>query len=183
MQGLIRGKVILESHQTEWEEEAERVILLLRSLLGKDALDIQHVGSTAIKEIPAKPIIDLAVAADSFDSILSHNDSLADHGIVYRGQEHGNQLLYVCGEMEADTRTHHIHVVLNGSESWENYLNFRDYLNCHRPDAEVYAHLKQHLAERYPNDRAAYTAGKQKLINELLKKAAVWRKTARGGKL
>ena len=72
--GMKRGTVYLEPHQAEWERIAEETILTLKSILGSIAADIQHIGSTSIITISAKPIIDIAVAANDFYDILSKRE-------------------------------------------------------------------------------------------------------------
>jgi GrpB-like predicted nucleotidyltransferase (UPF0157 family) len=104
------------------------------------------------------------------------NSKLAEHGIIFRFAESPEQLLYVKGDFEADTRTHHIHVVLKGSREWMNYLNFRDYLSADKRAASEYDALKSQLAKQYPDDRNAYTDGKSSLVSRLLLEAENWRK-------
>ena len=176
--GLKRGTVTLidntGANAANIQAEARKMIELLREILGSDAADIQHVGSTAIRYIKAKPIIDLAVGVHSFEDIHQHDQTLEEAGILYRKQDVPGQLLYVVGE--GDYRTHHIHVVIYGSEAWNNYINFRDYLNQRPEIACRYSALKQQLADQYPTDRGAYTEGKQKMIDEILEQASLWRK-------
>ncbi len=69
MLGLKRGEVVLYDHQTEWEEEAAAINLKLKSVFGDRAIDIQHVGSTAIRHIKAKPMLDIAVGVLNFDDL------------------------------------------------------------------------------------------------------------------
>ena len=173
--GMKRGTVYLEPHQKEWERAAEETIQTLKNILGSTVIDIQHIGSTSIKNISAKPIIDIAVAVKNFDDILSKRDELERNGIIYRFEESPKQLLFVMGDFEKDTRSHHIHVVLFGSDEWNNYINFRDYLNTHIASAKEYEAVKLRLAEQYPGDRIAYTGGKQEVIDKLLAEARVWK--------
>ena len=130
MLGLKRGTVELIPHQTVWEEDAAKTILLLKSILNDAAIDIQHVGSTAIKNICAKPIIDIAVGVNSFNSIKPYIGLLEENGIIFRKEDVERQLLFVIGDFEKDIRTHHIHFVEWDSAEWNNYINFRDYLNA-----------------------------------------------------
>ena len=171
--GLRRGTVIVEDHKTEWEESAKQTIERLRTILQSVAVDIQHVGSTAVNSICAKPIIDIAVGVLDFDKALGLNGVLEENGFIFRGQDHPGQYLYVCGNN--DFRTHHIHVAIYDSEAWNDYLNMRDYLNCHENDARAYSELKKKLAKEYPDDRGAYTSMKSEMINEILHKAKEWR--------
>lgn len=117
MIGLKRGAVQLCEHEKEWEIEAQNTIARLKQILGNAIKDIQHVGSTSILSIKAKPIIDIAVAVDDFDDILNFERELKDNGFYYRPNAQAslrNQLLFACGnfyEGTGDLQTHFIHVV------------------------------------------------------------------------
>lgn len=173
--GLHRGIVNVENHNPTWKDEAEKTIDLLKRLLKDDIIDVQHVGSTSINEIVAKPIIDIVVGVKDFQDIMRYNEILQENGIIYRKREHGNQLLYVCGDISNEMISHHIHVVIWNDNEWNNYLNFRDYLNCHLEDALAYSKLKEELAKIYSDNRGFYTVGKQDMINNILAKADKWR--------
>lgn len=173
--GLKTNKVILLPHQREWETNAAETITLLKTILDGVYVDIQHIGSTSIKHISAKPIIDIAVAMNELEDITPYNEQLAQKGIIYRKKEDTGQLLYLMGDLKNDIKTHHIHIVKQTSENWRNYLNFRDYLNEFPEKAKLYDDLKKELAEKYAFDRKMYTAGKKDLIEQLLKDARVWR--------
>ena len=88
-----RGTVYLEPHQSEWERAAEETISTLKNILGSIAADIQHIGSTSIKTISAKPIIDIAVAVNDYELILSKRDVLEKSNIVFRFDERPEQRL------------------------------------------------------------------------------------------
>lgn len=175
--GLRSGVVSLEPHRMEWEIAAQETIDQLKNILKDDIIDAQHIGSTAIRSICAKPIIDIAVGVGGFDRIMRHNDILQGNGIIYRRQDHPNQHLYVCGDLENTIHTHYIHVVIYKAEAWNNYINMRDYLNAHEDEAVEYARLKDNLAKQYPEDRIGYTKGKQIFIENILRKAEEWRTT------
>lgn len=81
--GLKRGVVQLEPHDKQWNEIAVQTIKTLKAILGDDVIDIQHIGSTAILGIKAKPIIDIAIGVIGFERILSHNEQLQKKGIFY----------------------------------------------------------------------------------------------------
>lgn len=179
MIGLKRGTVKLCDHEKEWELEAQRTITRLREILGTVAKDIQHVGSTAIFTIKAKPIIDIAVAVSDFDDILALEPELRDSGFYYRPKtDMQGQKLWACGSMydgTGDLQTHFIHVVLDDSMEWINYINFRDYLNKTPSVAKEYEDLKISLAKEAPIDkgREKYLKGKQDFIVYTLRKALV----------
>ena len=176
MVGLKRGTVVVEPHKVEWEIAAQEIISILNQVLKEDIIDVQHIGSTSIKSICAKPIIDIVIGVSSFDKIIKYNDILIEKGIIYRGEDYPNQHLYVCGDLENDIHTHFIHVVIWGKETWNNYLNMRDYLNSHEDRAKEYSELKERLAKEYSEDRTAYTNGKTALIEDILRCAKEWRK-------
>lgn len=174
MLGLKRGTVILCSHEKEWEYNAACTAGILKDILKETACDIQHIGSTAINYIKAKPIIDLAVAVRSFEEVSPYIPALAENGFIHRNHEIENDMLFVRGDFENDTRTHHIHFVKYGSMEWINYICFRDYLNANPAKAYEYEKLKVNLLNLNSGDRAAYTAGKAEFISYTLRKALVW---------
>lgn len=181
MIGLKRGTVQLCEHEKEWEIEAQNTIARLKEILGDGIKDIQHVGSTSILTIKAKPIIDIAIAVDNFDDILAYEKELKDAGFYYRPNTLAalrDQLLFACGsfyEGTGDLQTHFIHVVLTGSMDWINYINFRDYLNKTPSAAKEYEALKVSLALQAPidNGREKYLRGKHDFIVYTLRKALV----------
>lgn len=174
MLGLKRSTVALLPHQPEWDESAAEAIAALKGVLGDAAVDIQHVGSTAIPAIRAKPIVDLMVALRALADVEPYVDALAEKGFLDRGEDHPGQRLFVIAGKDADTRTHHIHVVEAGSEACQNYLAFRDYLNAFPEKAKRYEACKEALAAEYPLDRGRYTAGKEAVIGELMAEARAW---------
>lgn len=177
--GLKKGTVRLEAHQAEWDIEGERACTKIRDILGDDAVDVQHIGSTSIRWICAKPVIDIVVAVRSFQDIMKHNDELAENGIIYRRQDVPGQHLYRCGDLEHDIVTHFIHVVICDSDAWKNYISFRDYLNAHPEEARSYERLKEDLCSKFPEDRDSYADGKKELVTELLSRAKRWREEQR----
>ncbi len=173
--GLKRGTVHLEDHQAEWEDVAAKTIGTLRAILGDVAVDIQHVGSTSIKWICAKPIIDIAIAVNKLNDIEQYIDVLDLHGVVFRRTFEPAHMFFVMGDFQNEIRTHHIHVVEYSSDLWRDYILFRDYLNTFPEKAKSYESLKLYLAKTYEDNRKEYTAGKEELIETLLNEAKAWR--------
>ena len=142
MIGLKRGTVKLLDHQKEWEIEAKKTIARLKEVLGTVAKDIQHVGSTSVPSIKAKPIIDIAVAVDRFEDILALEPELKKEGFYYRPYANiPGEKLWACGSYydgTGDLQTHFIHIVISGSMKWINYINFREYLIKTPAAAEAY---------------------------------------------
>ena len=164
---LERGTVQLEPHDKYLDKTATQTIETLKSILGDDAIDIQHIGSTAIPAIKAKPIIDIVVEVTDFDRIMLHNEQLRRKGIFYQDSDVECQLLYVMGDMEADIRTHHILIVKWNGTELKNYIHFIDYLKANENMALQYENLKEEMEGRYADDRVAYTNNKQNMINRI----------------
>lgn len=173
MIGLKRGTVKLVPHQKEWDENAENIVRLLKQLLGDTAFDIQHIGSTSISSIHAKPIIDIAVAVHDVNDIMPYAKVLKQHNILLHEEAVTGQVFFVMED--GDIRTHHIHIVKWDEAEWNNYINFRDYLNANPEKAMMYDDFKQKLATQFSNDRKSYTAGKQEIIDQLLSEASIWK--------
>ena len=170
--GLKRGFVKLSDHQICWKQEAEKTIKQLKDILGNIIIDIQHIGSTSIKDIKAKPIIDIAIGIKNFDNIDYVIQVFDQNGIIYRPNENKPEFkVFVMGNMIEQIRTHHIHVVIHGSNEWNNYINFRDYLNKHHLEAKKYEELKIKLMEENKDNRANYTQNKEEFIKKIYEKA------------
>ena len=138
------------------------------------------MGSTAIRTICAKPILDIAVGVREPEDVMRFAEPLAEIGIRCSKRDVAEQILFVMGDFARGTRTHHIHVVQWDGAAWHNYLNFRDYLNAFPEKAKEYEERKRTLAAEFADARGSYTAGKQTLIESLLKEAADWRKMRAG---
>lgn len=175
MLGLKRGQVELCDHEVLWEVAARNTIRELKSIFGDTALDIQHVGSTAIKTIKAKPIIDIVVGVSSLEELPDRLAKLEETGIYKIAAHHlPDEVLYVVGDSINDVRTHHIHIVKFESAYWIDYINFRDYLNGNQDVAKTYEDLKIALAIMHKGDRTAYTNGKEDFIKSTLRNARSW---------
>ena len=178
MIGLKRGSVALYPHEKEWDDEAKRTIEILKGILGDTAVDVQHVGSTAVAAISAKPIIDVAAGVRSFDELLTKQAELENNGFYFRESRTDNQLLLACGSFydgTGDEQTHFIHVVIYGGSEWQNYLLVRDYLNENLAAAKEYEALKFKLIEECSAEsgREQYTEGKERFINQLIRTALI----------
>ncbi len=166
MLGLPKGNVKLEPHSEQWlqlfAEEAARI----RETIGEVIASIEHIGSTSVRGIAAKPIIDIAVGVEKLADGERCVRPLENIGYEYRG-EHGimGRFYFVRGE----PRTHHLHLVEISSDFWRSHLMFRDYLRENQTIAGEYENLKKELAKRHDENREAYTNGKAAFIANVLK--------------
>lgn len=139
--GLCSGELRLVHVGPEWAARFSSESGRLRAALGAAALDIQHVGSTAVPGILAKPILDIAIAISRFEdghALVTRLEALA---YEYRG-ENGipRRHYFVLG---APRRTHHVHVLEHGSAEWRRHLAFRDWLLASPAGAACYSELKE----------------------------------------
>lgn len=169
MLGLEPNTVRLLPHQEEWaklfEEEKARII----EAIGPYILDIQHVGSTAIPGIPAKPIIDIGVAVRNFEEAAVCINPIVQLGYVYRGENGIPRRHYF--RKGSPIRSHHLHINEITGPDWQNQILFRDYLRRHPEAAAEYGRLKTNLAQELLNDRDAYLAAKAPFIENILRLA------------
>lgn len=169
--GLQRGTVRLEEFNPEWSNLFEQEKELLLKTFGDRILAIEHIGSTAIPELPAKPIIDINVAVPSLNDIDDFILKLQKLGYEYIPERRfSDRQFFPKGPSEK--RTHHLNLVEITSETgWKNQLLFRDYLRNHDDVRNEYRKLKEELAEKYANNRDEYTERKSKFVLSVIEKA------------
>lgn len=168
MIGLDHNSVKLVPFSPEWKNLFEEEKQALFSTLAGCLLEVEHIGSTAIPNMPAKPIIDIAATVKNEGDIEKCIKPLTDTGYEYKG-EYGlpGRHFFIKGKPS----THHLHVVVSGSHHWELWLLFRDYLIQHKHPAHEYSVVKQALAKKYARDRDSYTKNKGDFIVAVLKQA------------
>lgn len=144
---------------------------LLLSACREHAIDVQHVGSTSVRGLRAKPILDVAIGVQPNVAVPAELvDALVTVGFIDRGVGAGSVGRLLVWELEPGVRAVHLHIVGYGTEEWSNYVVFRDAL---RADADLlaeYERIKDDLAERFPGDRAAYTDGKTRFVEQILRR-------------
>lgn len=168
--GVGRRMVFLKKRHKEWKEAFDTEKESLKKLLGGTVLDIQHIGSTAVPGLSAKPLLDMLMAVRSLSEVENIRPILEAHGYTYRenGPDGGVRRLFMKGPEES--RTHHLHVTEHRSPFWKRSIALRDWLRLHPEDVKRYEILKGRLAEQYANDRESYTKGKHEFISAILTK-------------
>jgi GrpB-like predicted nucleotidyltransferase (UPF0157 family) len=143
----------------------------LLAALGQTAVRIEHVGSTAVPGLPAKPIIDVQVSVRDVEDESSYVRAMEELGIPLRFREPEHRYFRPSGDQP---RTVQIHVCNAGGEWEREHLLFRDYLRADARARATYARLKRELAERYRDDRLAYNEGKTGFVLDTLTDARTW---------
>jgi GrpB-like predicted nucleotidyltransferase (UPF0157 family) len=173
------ARIHLVPYDASWPSlfEREREILK-RSLAPWLAGPIEHIGSTAVPHLAAKPVIDIMVPVKSLATSRPAIPLLSKVDYVYfpynAEKEH-----WFCKPSPA-LRTHHLHLVPFGSQSWVESLAFRDYLRRNSSTAAEYAALKLKLAEKYEFDREGYTQAKGPFVQRILALALLGKSRAAG---
>jgi GrpB-like predicted nucleotidyltransferase (UPF0157 family) len=169
----IREEISIAPYDPEWPHLFQVEAAFLRSKLPKALVTrIEHFGSTAVSGLAAKPIIDILVQVKSLEETQAEIVPLLEsEGYDYFWRtDVSPAYAWFIKRNSAQHRTHHIHMVEADSLLWDR-LYFRDYLREFPEEAKRYADLKQLLSEQYPNDRIAYTKGKEAYVISVTEKA------------
>ncbi len=166
--GLKRGAVHLETYNPVWHEIFEEEKLALRQILGDKFIAAEHVGSTAIPGIKAKPILDLMIAIRNLDDWEWIQEPLTRLGYEFRrdSREEQGHILFVKGPEE--NRTHYLKVAELDSDFWAEHVLFRDYLLRNPKYIAEYQSIKEQLLDEHKGNREPYTKGKEKFIRKIL---------------
>lgn len=167
-----KDSVEMVDYDVNWPIEAKAEISKLREVLpANNVIDIQHVGSTAIPGIMAKPIIDIQIAVHSLEAMkVIAVPVLQKMGYEYWADNPDPERLFFVKGMPpfGEKRTHHVHIVESTSKHWANKLLFRDYLLSHPDVAKEYQQLKLSLSKQHLYDREEYTKAKTEFVNKIL---------------
>jgi GrpB-like predicted nucleotidyltransferase (UPF0157 family) len=157
-------------YDTSWPGQFEQERSLLFGLIGEWVNGtIEHVGSTAVPGLDAKPVIDVMVGVLSLDASRDAVIVLERNGYLYA--EYKTDVMHWLCKPSLAYRTHHLHLMPYNSPLWKERLVFRNSLRSHSDIAREYAALKYQLAEQYRFDREAYTEAKSEFIRRVLKAA------------
>jgi GrpB-like predicted nucleotidyltransferase (UPF0157 family) len=138
---------------------------LLGALAGRPA-EVEHIGSTSVPGLPAKPVIDILVGRPPGSEAAPYVEALTAAGYEHRGEAGIPGREYF---RRGTPRSHHLHLVELGGALWRDHLRFRDRLRADPAAAAAYAALKRRLAAEHAHDRAAYTAAKAPFIAGVLR--------------
>jgi GrpB-like predicted nucleotidyltransferase (UPF0157 family) len=168
----VPARVVIVEYDPRWPAlyEAERDRIL--ATVGDFVIAIEHIGSTAVPGLGAKPIIDIMPAVRSLADAEKCVEPLA--GIGYEYVPEYNELIperRYFHKGPDDARTVHLHMVEQTSEFWQRHVLFRDWLRTHPEDAQEYYRLKKELAARFGRDREGFTDAKGPFIESIVARA------------
>ena len=134
---------------------------------------VEHVGSTAVPGLAAKPILDLQLSVAALEPRAAYVEPLERLGYLFVPEPESPDY-HFFGKPPERPRTHHVHVCAAGSEHESRHLAVRDFLRAHDNEAAAYEDLKRRLAAQHVGDRLAYIAGKDPYMAELEARAVAW---------
>jgi GrpB-like predicted nucleotidyltransferase (UPF0157 family) len=167
------GAIVIVAYDPAWPALFEQERAKLAAALGALVVAIEHVGSTAVPGLAAKPIIDLMVGVRSLTGARCRCvEALQAAGYAYMPEYQSwlpDELFFRKGL--PGPWTHHVHVMEPSNPGWRRRLLFRDYLRAHPESADAYAKLKRDLAAAFKDDIAAYRNAKDAFVAETMAKA------------
>lgn len=167
------------SYRPKWYELFQVEAVRIKAILGQQLIAIHHIGSTSVRGLSAKPIIDIMPLVRCIEAVDQYNDAFIALGYRPYG-ENGipGRRFFVKGPNYK--RTHHIHTYELHHPEVARHLDFRDYLRAHPDFAHKYGQLKIKLAQQFPHDIDGYIRGKSPFINDVIKKARGWHRGNEG---
>ena len=164
--GLEKGAVKLVEYREEWKTCFEQEKQLLLEAVSDYAAQIEHIGSTSVPEVVAKPIIDILIGVENLEIVQKFVQNLQAAGYEYKGENGipGREFF-----SKGEPRTHHLHIVITNGHIWNYHIAFRDFLRKAPDHAQQYSKLKLQLAAQFPRDRESYTDAKAPFIQNILK--------------
>lgn len=163
--------VIVEDYDPAWPRDFEVLRQRIWPDLADVALQIEHVGSTSVPGLAAKPIIDMTVVVIARDDVPKTIERLATLGYVHRGNLGIDDR--EAFDQPADLRRHNLYVCPAGTIGVVNQIAVRDYLRAHPEAAARYGALKKQLADRFPGDIDSYVLGKTDFVLEILRRVGL----------
>lgn len=173
---MMEDPILIVDYNADWPIQYEQEKIRILDALGDTVMDIQHIGSTSVPGLAAKPIIDILLGLKQVPPSQAEISGLEALGYLYCGEFGIPGRHYFRRGMP---RTHQIHSVLVDSDFWKSHILFRDFLRAHPDAAQQYEALKRKLAVEFRYDRERYTDSKAPLIERLLEKARAWQQACR----
>ena len=165
-------KVEVVQHNPQWQKIFKIEARAIAKIFKDNLVATYHIGSTAISNIYAKPIIDLLVEVKNIDEVDRQQSSMENLGYQGMGEFGIVGRRYFRKDNSLGIRTHHVHIFEADSPEIERHLAFRDYMITHPVEAQQYSNLKRKLAGQHPHNIEAYMDGKDEFIKDIDRKAA-----------
>ncbi|MHB1063920.1 MAG: GrpB family protein [Georgenia sp.] len=170
---LIGGRepasIVVVDYDNAWPARFEVLAGRVRRALGPRVRCLEHIGSTSVPGLAAKPIIDVLLVVDDVQDEAAFVPPLEVAGFERRVREPGHRML------RTPQRDAHLHVYASGRAEARDYLDLRDWLRVSGDDCTRYANVKRHLAQKQWRDMNDYADAKTDVVLEILARARTWR--------
>lgn len=172
--------VIISDYDPAWPDLFARERPVLEAALGACVERIEHIGSTSVPGLVAKPVIDVLVGVSEIMDADGRSEAMREAGYEGMGENGLPGRRYFRKRNAAGERLFHVHVYASDSEAIHRHLVFRDYLRAHPGRAAEYGMLKRGLAAQDFPDRASYVSGKAGLVARIEAEALAWSEARNG---
>lgn len=164
-------KVRLTEFSEEWAKMFKNEAQFLTTIFGDEIISFEHFGSTSVRGMKAKPVIDMMCIVKEIDKIDTFNEKMEKLGYDVAGEWGitGRRLFRKGGE----NRTHHIHFYQFDNPEIERHLIFRNYLRTHPKEVARYSSFKEELTQKFDNT-SEYSPAKKSFVEEMEQRALLW---------
>lgn len=172
--GITPHKVVIMPYDPNWPAMAKEIAATLKDALGDNLLTVEHIGSTSVPGLAAKPIIDMIPVVKDLSQLDAQQELIKASGYKWHGEFGIEGRRFCTYTNEAGERTIHLHFFEQGFPAIERHLAFRDYLIAHPAIAATYEKEKKRAAQLQANDSLAYNDEKAAWVQQHEKEALKW---------
>ncbi|MDF2548510.1 MAG: hypothetical protein K0R93_3408 [Anaerosolibacter sp.] len=166
-------RVIVIPYDPKWKDEFQKIKVYLEKALENSIVTIEHVGSTSVEGLSAKPIIDIDIIIEGYHKFEDVKSRLKNLGYCHEGDLGIKDREAFSYTEKHECMTHHLYVCPQDSNELKRHVVFRDYLRTHKEDREKYSAIKLHAATEHPTDIDRYMESKNPCIAEIYKKCGL----------
>ena len=160
-------RVIVEKYDPAWQQDFEKIKIEITAALEGLFIAVEHVGSTAVEGLSAKPIIDIDVVIEKEELLDKVIERLHRIGYIHEGDLGIEGREAFCYENKPFLKEHHLYVCAKSSQELHRHITFRDYLRSHPEAVKEYSRVKEEGARRYSDDITGYIAFKSECIQKI----------------
>lgn len=172
---MLSRRIEVTEYNPEWKTAYKAEAKEIKKILGKNCRAVYHIGSTSVKGMSAKPIIDIMVVVKELSAVDEKNFELESLG--YECCDENGIDGRRCFVKGGDSRTHHLHIFSHlDKENIDRHIALREYLRANKNEADAYSALKERLAKDFSDNPEGYCSEKNDFVKELEKKAIEWQK-------
>ena len=172
--GVPEGKLIMVDYDPAWKKYGEDMVNTLKEVM-TNAVDIRHVGSSAVEGMYGKPMIDVAVGVRELDDVLEYVDELEKRGIHYVGEYLKDHREFYMNDPETGYKAYHIHCVIYNETFWKRYTYITEYLQEFSNARDAYSYVKKGLELVYADRPDHYGPAKKYFVDDIMLAAFDWK--------